>query len=322
MKKLLIASAIVFLSFAPHVFAQGFTALAPIPGLTDSSATSVINSTTLANFFNNLYKYLVGLAAILAVIEIIWGGLEISTKDSVSKQSDGKERITQAIFGLILVLSPVLVFSIINPSILNLSLNLPPLIPGATQGTSGGSGNGGAGNQPSSSTDANGCDVSGTSVFTKASCPTQAAAQSFVASCSGTGTLSACQTELPDGSCGDTSYHATCGSTAGPYLFVDVSSALIPSLVTPLTISSYQPQASSPTDADNGSHVVQFSAACSQGGGTTCIKPTVFSVNCTFTTPQPKSQNNKCYSDNITCIENPSIPKLNCSSNPNWSPIK
>ncbi|MDE2173604.1 MAG: hypothetical protein KGJ31_03440 [Patescibacteria group bacterium] len=73
---------------------------------------------------NNLYKYLIGVAAILAVIEIVWGGLEISTKDSVSKQSDGKERITQAILGLILVLSPVLVFSIINPSILNLSVNL------------------------------------------------------------------------------------------------------------------------------------------------------------------------------------------------------
>lgn len=106
---------------------QGFTALAPIPGLTDTSATSVVNANTLANFFNNLYKYLIGLAAILAVIEIIWGGLQISTQDSVSKQGEGRERITQAVLGLVLVLSPVLVFSIINPSILNLSLSLPEL---------------------------------------------------------------------------------------------------------------------------------------------------------------------------------------------------
>jgi hypothetical protein len=105
----------------------GFTALAPISGLTDQSVTSVVNSNSLATFFNNLYKYLIGLAAILAVIEIIWGGLEISTKDSISKQSDGKNRIRQAIWGLVLILSPVIVFSIINPSILNLSLNLPPL---------------------------------------------------------------------------------------------------------------------------------------------------------------------------------------------------
>ena len=126
-KKILLSAFVLFVGFVPHVFAQGFTALAPITGLTDVSATSVIQSQGLASFFNNLYKYLIGAAATLAVIEIIWGGLEISTQDSVSKQSDGRERITQAIFGLVLVLSPVLVFSIINPNILNLSLNLPPI---------------------------------------------------------------------------------------------------------------------------------------------------------------------------------------------------
>lgn len=122
-KMMLMLFVFLSLGLAPHVFAQGFVPLAAIPGLTDIQP----DAGGLASFFNNLYKYLIGLAAVLAIIEIIWGGLEISTKDSVSKQSDGKERITQAIFGLVLVLSPVLVFSIINPSILNLSLNLPPL---------------------------------------------------------------------------------------------------------------------------------------------------------------------------------------------------
>ena len=105
---------------------SGFTALAPIPGLTDANS-AVANSASLAVFFNNLYKYLIGLAAALAVIEIIWGGIEISTKDSVPLKMKGKERIYGAVFGLVLVLSPVVVFSIINPSILNLSVNLPPL---------------------------------------------------------------------------------------------------------------------------------------------------------------------------------------------------
>ncbi|MHB1770054.1 MAG: pilin, partial [Minisyncoccota bacterium] len=81
----------------------------------------------IASFLNNLYKFLIGAAAVLAIIMIIWGGLEISTQDSVSKKSDGKARITQAIFGLVLVLSPVLVFSIINPSILNLSISMSPI---------------------------------------------------------------------------------------------------------------------------------------------------------------------------------------------------
>lgn len=107
---------------------SGFVALAPIPGLTDTGALSAARSTNLASFFNNLYKFAIGMAAVLAVIQIIWGGIEIATnKDNVSKIIDSKGRILQAILGLVLVLSPVLVFSIINPAILNLSINLKPL---------------------------------------------------------------------------------------------------------------------------------------------------------------------------------------------------
>jgi type IV secretory pathway VirB2 component (pilin) len=103
---------------------SGFVALAPIPGLTQGATA---NSTSLATFLQNLYKFLIGIAAVLAIIQIIRGGLEYATQDSVSKKGDGKKHIQQAILGLVLVLSPVLVFTLINPSILNLSLNLPAL---------------------------------------------------------------------------------------------------------------------------------------------------------------------------------------------------
>lgn len=128
MKKIILAMVVsLFIGFAPHVFAAtgDFVPLAGIPGLTQN--VSISSDAGFAGFFNNLYKFLVGFATILAVIEIIWGGLEISTKDSVSKKTDGKKRIYQAIFGLILVLSPVLVFSIINPRILDLNLNISAL---------------------------------------------------------------------------------------------------------------------------------------------------------------------------------------------------
>jgi hypothetical protein len=106
--------------------AAGFVPLAPIPGLT-SNISGNISASTLTQFLNNLYKYLIGLAAVLAVIEIMWGGLEIMG-ESVTKKADGKAKIQQAILGLVLVLSPVLVFTIINPAILNLSLSsLQPL---------------------------------------------------------------------------------------------------------------------------------------------------------------------------------------------------
>ena len=126
MKKILVASLFfLFIGLVPHAFAQGFVPLAPIPGLTQGVTAG---SAGLAGFFNNLYKYLIGLAAVLAIIQIIWSGIRIATnQDNVSTITDAKGHITQAIFGLVLVLSPVLVFSIINPSILNLSLSLKPI---------------------------------------------------------------------------------------------------------------------------------------------------------------------------------------------------
>lgn len=104
---------------------NGFVPLAPIPGLTTPGGA--VDSPNLANFFNALYKYLIGASVVLAIIMIMWGGMEISTQDSIGAHSEGRERITQAILGLIIVLSPVLVFSIINPAILNLSIGLKPL---------------------------------------------------------------------------------------------------------------------------------------------------------------------------------------------------
>ncbi len=105
-----------------------FVPLAPIPGLTaNQSGTPFSTLPALPSFLNNLYKYAIGLAAAIAVVYIIWGGIEMSVQESVSQKLEGKNRIYNALFGLGLMLLPALVFGIINPSILNLSLNIPNL---------------------------------------------------------------------------------------------------------------------------------------------------------------------------------------------------
>src|SRR3989338_1263491 len=125
MKKIILFSIFfLFFGLAPHVFAEGFVPLAGIPGLTQGATADTAG---LANFFNNLYKFAIGMASVLAIIMIIWGGLQYATQDIPGAKQEGKDRILQAILGLILVLSPALVFSIINPNILNLSINLKPL---------------------------------------------------------------------------------------------------------------------------------------------------------------------------------------------------
>jgi hypothetical protein len=123
----------IFFLVAPTeiAFAQGstptanFVPIAPIPGLTEGIDPTQTNGIT--DFLNNLYRFLIGVAAVVTVIQIIRGGLLIATQESIGKHSEGREIIQQSLLGLLLVLSPVLIFSIINPGILNLSYTMNPL---------------------------------------------------------------------------------------------------------------------------------------------------------------------------------------------------
>jgi hypothetical protein len=107
-----------------HAQSNDFVPLAPIPGLNQGiSATEQ----GVATFLNNLYTFMIGIAVILAVGMIIYGGVRYALSEVPSAKGDGKRHITQALFGLVIVLAPALVFGIINPAILNLNVSMPAL---------------------------------------------------------------------------------------------------------------------------------------------------------------------------------------------------
>lgn len=81
------------------------------------------NASTLPKFLNDLYRICIGLAAVIAVLQIMRAGVMYMGGDSVTEKKEAKNLIGLAIGGLILVLSPVVVFSIINPDILSLKIN-------------------------------------------------------------------------------------------------------------------------------------------------------------------------------------------------------
>ncbi|HUY62612.1 MAG TPA: pilin [Candidatus Paceibacterota bacterium] len=308
---------------APSGYVSGFVPLVTIPGITQGG---VANSISIQSFLNELYKYLIGVAAVLAVIEIIWGGLEISTKDSVSKQSDGKRRIREAILGLVLILSPVLIFSVINPSILNLSINIQPLptaggtnsfwnvqsTPQTTATTQSQS--------AAASATAAGCTVTGT-LLKKASCPTQQAAQDFATACTtGTGTVSS--------SWFSSTYQATCDTTTGPitgpYSFADTSqsSGFWGAVNDLVGYSHYDPLASTPTNPNNGNDVLHFASACTTDGGTTCMSaiklPCVSSVVQLLTGSGSSGGSASCWNISLSCTDGPTGAG-GCSSNPQFT---
>ncbi len=98
--------------------AGGFAPLTNFPAFTNYAA-----STSLVPFVNSLYTYAIGIAVILAVLEIVWGGfLWMGSGASITNKEAGRHKIMMAIFGLILVLSPYIVFKFINPSALSMKL--------------------------------------------------------------------------------------------------------------------------------------------------------------------------------------------------------
>ncbi len=76
----------------------------------------------LGAFLSQAFQFGLAIAAALAVIMIVWGGVQIMTTDSWSGKSEGKQRIWDALIGLGLALVSWLILYTINPEILNFKL--------------------------------------------------------------------------------------------------------------------------------------------------------------------------------------------------------
>ena len=72
-----------------------------------------------------MFKFLIAIAGVLAVIMIVIGGVEYMSTDAVYGKSEGKNKITRALGGLLLALISWLILNTINPDTLNTALNIP-----------------------------------------------------------------------------------------------------------------------------------------------------------------------------------------------------
>lgn len=115
---------------------EGYTLLAPLPGLSETLKTDNI----LGTYVPAIFKLAIGLSAVAAVLMIVIGGFQYLSSDAVMQKSAGKERIKNAVFGLVLVISAWLILNTINPNLLNINLNLESITTtdssGGTLGTS------------------------------------------------------------------------------------------------------------------------------------------------------------------------------------------
>ncbi len=96
---------------AQHV--GGFIPLVSIPG--------VKPGVDFATFFNSLFRLFIAAAAAIAIVRIVWAGFKYMTVESIRGKGESREKILDALIGLLLALGTFMLLSIINPNLTNIT---------------------------------------------------------------------------------------------------------------------------------------------------------------------------------------------------------
>ena len=92
--------------------------------LTEGGIPGVKTGTSFSGFLNAAFKLGLAAAATLAVVMITIGGLQYMTTDSIYNKTEGKEKIQDAIIGLLIALLIWLILFTINPNLLKFDINI------------------------------------------------------------------------------------------------------------------------------------------------------------------------------------------------------
>jgi hypothetical protein len=100
-----------------------YTMLAPLPGL--EGTINTVDDCPFGKYLNIIIKLIMGISAVLAMVMITMGGIQYITSDLVSNKEAGRETITHAILGLVMMLGAFLILNTVNPKLLNACLKMP-----------------------------------------------------------------------------------------------------------------------------------------------------------------------------------------------------
>lgn len=97
--------------------------LAPLPcekgeGCVDKQQKNIDPGKGLGAYLNLMINLIIGIAAVLSVIMIVIGGMEYMTSELPGNKEHGRERMTNAVLGLLIALSAWALLNTINPDLL------------------------------------------------------------------------------------------------------------------------------------------------------------------------------------------------------------
>ena len=108
------------------VFAQTpteYNLLAPIPLSTPNTPDA---STNAKEYIPGLFRLIIAIAGALAVVKIIFGGIQYMSTDAFSGKEEAKGTIQNAIWGLLLAMGAWMILYTINPKLTTFNLNITP----------------------------------------------------------------------------------------------------------------------------------------------------------------------------------------------------
>lgn len=110
---LLIGGGIIF----PIITSAQVVLLEPIEGyIAEEEAAD------LGSYLAGIFRLAIGVASGLAVIMIVFGGVQYMTTDSITGKSDGLQKVESAVFGLVVALVAFLVLQTINPALVRFDI--------------------------------------------------------------------------------------------------------------------------------------------------------------------------------------------------------
>ena len=103
--------------------AQQYTLLEPIP-----TPNSTFTTGDISGYLQTVFLFGISLAGILAVVMIVRGGIEyITAYGNPGRIETAKNRITQALLGLLLAVGAWLILYTINPDLAKGTLTIPEI---------------------------------------------------------------------------------------------------------------------------------------------------------------------------------------------------
>ncbi|MBP6856732.1 MAG: hypothetical protein KBC42_03295 [Candidatus Pacebacteria bacterium] len=100
---------------------ESYKLLAPLPIFGSIFSAS---GKSFGEYLSIMFTFLVSFAGVLAVVMLIFGGIQYMSTDSLSGTESGRAKMTQAIYGLIIVLASYVILNTVNPNLVKFNFSI------------------------------------------------------------------------------------------------------------------------------------------------------------------------------------------------------